>query len=239
VALSVRPETRARFACDLVSPQRTRLREVLLQLRSWLGLPPVPVWAVPAPLARIVGVKADVLAWLGWRSPMRTASLRQLAAGVEGDPGEAERRLGMIFKILDDILGGWPAGVQDRWFAGLYFLKPVVLTSLAVFWAVSGAVGLAKASDAARLLTGAGFAGWIAYAAVVAGSLIDLGLAVLVCIRRTAKRALLGMILVTIAYLAAASVWLPQLWADPLGPLVKSLPAAVLALLALAILDER
>ena len=73
----------------------------------------------------------------------------------------------------------------------------------------------------------------------MAGSLLDLGLAALVCIRGTARAALAGMILVTALYLASASLWLPGLWADPLGPLVKSIPAAMLARVALAVMDER
>jgi hypothetical protein len=47
------------------------------------------------------------------------------------------------------------------------------------------------------------------------------------------------MIVVTLAYLAGATLWRPDLWLDPMGPLVKSLPAALLALCALALQDER
>jgi hypothetical protein len=47
------------------------------------------------------------------------------------------------------------------------------------------------------------------------------------------------MLLVTAGYLIGASLVRPDLWLDPLGPLVKSIPAAFLALAALATLDER
>jgi uncharacterized protein YbjT (DUF2867 family) len=238
-ARSVRTGAPSRLICDLVSPERTRLRDVLLGLRAWLGLAPAPVWPVPMPLARLSSLGADALAWLGWRSPMRTASLRQLAAGVEGDPGEAERSLGLRFKTLGGALAGWPAGVQERWYARLYFLKFGILVVLAGFWAASGVIGLARIHEAAALLTNAGLDEAAARTSVLAGSLADLALAALVSIRRTARPALLGMVLVTLGYLAAASLWLPGLWADPLGPLVKSIPAAILALVALAIMDER
>jgi uncharacterized protein YbjT (DUF2867 family) len=239
VAACLRPEAPAGFACDLVSPEPTRLRDVLVGLRGWLGLPPAPVWPVPALLARLTGLCADGLGWLGWRSPMRTASVLQLAAGVVGDAAEAERRLGLRCRSLGSVLSAWPSGVQERWFARIYFLKFVALAALAGFWAASGLVGLAHGSEAARLLTVAGFGGAEARAAVLAGSLADLGLAALVCVRPTARPALIGMVLVTLGYLAAASAWLPRLWTDPLGPLVKSIPAAILALMTLAIMDER
>ena len=53
------------------------------------------------------------------------------------------------------------------------------------------------------------------------------------------RMACLGMIAVTALYLAAASIFTPGLWLDPLGPLVKTFPAALLAVLTLAILPER
>ena len=43
----------------------------------------------------------------------------------------------------------------------------------------------------------------------------------------------------SVGYLALATLLLPGLWSDPLGPLVKVLPIIVLHLVALAILDDR
>ena len=76
-------------------------------------------------------------------------------------------------------------------------------------------------------------------AAVVAGALVDILLGIFTIIRRWSRFALLGMIATTLAYLAAASALRPDLWLDPLGPLVKTVPAAILALTALAFQDER
>jgi hypothetical protein len=47
------------------------------------------------------------------------------------------------------------------------------------------------------------------------------------------------MVLVTIFYLAAGSVLRPDLWTDPLGPLLKTLPALTLAFIAALLLEER
>jgi len=74
---------------------------------------------------------------------------------------------------------------------------------------------------------------------VLAGSAVDILLAGLVCLRRSAPLALKGMIVVSAAYLAGATLWRPDLWSDPLGPLVKVVPGAVLALALLGMMDER
>lgn len=230
-------EAPARVAIDLVADEETSLEDIVLALRGWLGLAPAPVVTAPPWMGGVAARVADGLGRLGWRSPMRRAAIDQLSVGVQGRAADAVEHLGFAVRTLPQSLAAWPSGVQERWFARLYFLKPLILAALALFWAASGIVGLIQLREAASLL-----AAWpppVAKAIVVVGSLADIALAVLVCVRRTAPAALLGMITLTFGYLAAATILTPALWADPLGPLVKSLPAAMLALVALATLEER
>ena len=64
---------------------------------------------------------------LGWRSPARATALAQLSAGVVGDPSPWTSATGIKPRSLDAILAERPASVQDRWFARLYWLKPVAI----------------------------------------------------------------------------------------------------------------
>lgn len=239
VAKCLQPNSPARIAIDLVAHEETRLEDILVAIRAWLGIASAPVVTAPRWTGRVVAFFADALGWLGWRSPLRSASIAQLSVGVRGRADDAQAQLGLQARTLSETLAAWPSGVQERWFARLYFLKPLVLVTLALFWAVSGLVGLAHHREASLLLGGVVTSPRTATAIVVAGSLADIALAVLVCARRTAPAALVGMILLTVAYLAAATLLTPALWGDPLGALVKSIPAAVLALVALATLEER
>jgi hypothetical protein len=195
--------------------------------------------AAPQWLGWAVARGADGLGWLGWRSPMRSAAMRQLLPGVRARAQDAPALLGFSPRPLSVALARNPAGVQERWYARLYFVKPLALLSLIAFWITSGLVGLAGVPAAAAVLTGAGFAPTTSTALVVSGCLADVALAVMAAFRRSAALALKGMIGLTGAYLAAATVWTPALWSDPLGALVKSVPTAVLALATLAIMDER
>jgi uncharacterized protein YbjT (DUF2867 family) len=225
--------------CDLVAAEETRLSDVLTALRAWLGLPPRPVVRAPLWAGLMVAKAADALSYFGWRSPLRSAALQQLAAGVRGRGDEAERLLGFRPRSLALTLARQPSSVQERWFARLYFVKPLALAILIAFWAISGAVGLARLDQAASLLATAGMGGRLARALVLCGSILDLALAGLLLIRRTAPAALRGMVVATLAYLVGASIWTPGLWADPLGPLVKSVPSAMLAVAVLGMMDER
>jgi hypothetical protein len=47
------------------------------------------------------------------------------------------------------------------------------------------------------------------------------------------------MLIGTAFYLAIGTALSPQLWSDPLGPLLKIIPMLVATLFTLAILDER
>jgi uncharacterized protein YbjT (DUF2867 family) len=238
-ARAIRPDAPARLVAVLSSSDRPTLRDVLRSLRAWLGLPPAPVFALPAPVAAVVSGFADAIAWLGWKSALRSAALGQLASGVEGETSEGALRLGFVPRTLDQILSSWPSTVQDRWFARLYFLKPLALIVLAAFWIGSGVIGLISLLQAAEQLGLAGFSPGLAREVVEAGAAVDIALGLMVCVRQTARLALKGMIVVTLAYVAGAALWRPDLWLDPLGPMLKALPGAVLALAALAILDDR
>ena len=90
-----------------------------------------------------------------------------------------------------------------------------------------------------RLLTDAGFTKGFARASVVAGSVADLGLGLGVLKRAWTRWSCLGMIAVSAFYLIAATIFVPGLWGDPLGPLVKVLPSMMLALMVALMLERR
>jgi len=239
VVAAARPDSPSRLVAVLSSSDRPTLEDILRALRAWLGLPPAPVIALPAIAGRISGLAADALAWLGWKSALRSAAIDQLAAGVEGEASEGATRLGFRPLSLDQILSSWPSTVQDRWFARLYFLKPLALLTLAVFWVGSGVIGLVSLPQAAEQLGLAGFSPDAARWTVETGAAVDIVLGLMVCFSRTAPLALKGMVLVTGAYVVGGTLWRRDLWFDPLGPLLKTLPGGVLALMTLAVMDDR
>jgi hypothetical protein len=128
--------------------------------------------------------------------------------------------------------------VQDLWFARLYLLKPLLILGLAVFWLASGLVPFLDLDRAASH-----FLPFMppsqAFAVTTATSLLDIALGVAVLWRPFARRALQGQIALALAYLAGGTLLEPALWLDPLGPYVKAVPAILLSLATLAILDER
>lgn len=228
-----------RLSVDLVEAEPRSLADVLVAFRAWLGLPPARVVPMPAFLGRIAGVFADGLGLLGWRSPLRSAALAALARGVTGNAKSWNEISDQQLQPLEATLAAMPAHVQERWFARLWLLKPAVFGVLSLFWLISGIVGFARHDAAAGILVSHGLSPTLALVMVLAGSVADIAVGAAVLVRSLARLALLGMIAITLAYLGAATALAPDLWLDPLGAMVKAVPALCLALVALAILDER
>lgn len=218
----------------LGSDERLTLRELVLLHRNWLGLPSVPVIAMPSTVARPVTWFADMAGRLGWRSPLRSTAVAVMSGGVEI---RRPRDHGLRLSSAAETLAAAPSGVQDLWFARLYLLKSPIIVILSLFWLISGL---------APFLTFEAARGHFAFLPdrlagimVVATCLADIMLGLAVLFRPWARRALIGMLILTLVYLVAATFTEPALWLDPLGPLVKVVPSMLLTLAALAILDER
>ncbi|ACE91875.1 NAD-dependent nucleoside-diphosphate-sugar epimerase protein [Rhizobium phaseoli] len=218
----------------LAADEALTLADLVRLHRQWLGLPPARVFSLAPSLTKPVTWLADMAGRLGWRSPLRSTAMTVMSEGIRS----AKRESGLVATSAAATLAANPSGVQDLWFARLYLLKPLVIAGLSAFWLLSGLIPLLSVERAA-----AHFLPFMPEAASTALTLttclVDMALGAAVLVRPLAKRALLGMLAVSLAYLTGGTLLEPALWLDPLGPLVKVLPSIVLTLTALATLDER
>jgi uncharacterized protein YbjT (DUF2867 family) len=224
---------------DLVEAEAHALRHIVARFREWLGVAPArsefcfPQWGVDG-IARC----ADLLGRLGWRSPLRSTAMRVVAGEVLGDPAKLRAATGFDLASLDQTLDAMPSTLQERWFARLYLLMPLMVATLSAFWIASGAIALLDVSWASALLAGS-LPPAPASSLVIAGAIADILLGLAILFRPSARLACFGMAAVTVLYIAAGSILAPVLWLDPLGPFVKTLPALVLALATAILLEER
>jgi hypothetical protein len=239
VALA-RPGAPARIALDIAGPERLELPAIVDLFRQWLRLEPAPHWRVPRWLAAAGYRAGDLVRLLGWRTPLSSVARRELVRGAVGDQSQWRQVMGIEPTPLAAALALEPASVQERWFARLYFLKPLVFGVLALFWIGTGVISLSLgwAQGLAYLLEG-GVPEELAVPGVVAGALADIVIGVGIAFRRTARGALWAAIAISVFYMIAGSLVLPRLWLDPVGPMLKIWPIVVLNLVALAIVDDR
>jgi uncharacterized protein YbjT (DUF2867 family) len=240
IVLLSRPGAPARIALDVVGPERLPFSVVVESFRQWLRLSPAPRWRVPRFLAALSYGLGDFARVLGWRSPAGRVARRELTRGAVGDPAAWQTIMGSEPTPLALALAREPASVQERRFARLYFVKPVVFAVLALFWIGTGLISLGPGWESAlEYLRSAGASEGFARAATIAGALVDIALGVGLAFRRTARLALFGAFAVSVFYLIAGTFVLPHLWLEPLGPLLKILPIIVLNVVALAMVEDR
>jgi uncharacterized protein YbjT (DUF2867 family) len=239
ISFFLRAEAPSRVELELAGPERLSMAEIIAQYRDWYGWPPARSVTLPHWLAHSLYRLGDFAGALGWRPPVRSNAAREIARGAVGDPGPWMSLTGIRPRSLAEALAAEVAPVQEKWFAGLYLLKAVIFPVLAMFWIATGFVSVTLGYPAGLDLMRSTGAGALSGPAVVAGALADLAIGIGIAFRPFTRAALYGALGLSLFYALVATALRPDLWVEPLGPLVKILPIFVLHLVALAILDER
>jgi uncharacterized protein YbjT (DUF2867 family) len=235
----LKPDAPARLSLDLAGPDRLSFVEVVGAYRRWLGWPDARTLTIPGWSASLLFWLGDLVGLLGWRPPVRSTARLEIARGAVGDPSEWTRVTGIVPRSLSTALAAEPASVQERWFAGLYILKPILFTVLALFWIVTGLICVGPGWNIGVGMMQSGGASTLSAPTVVAGAVADILIGAAIAIRRTARVGLYSALAVTVAYLIAGTLLLPGLWIEPLGPLMKAVPILLLHVVALAVFEER
>jgi uncharacterized protein YbjT (DUF2867 family) len=225
---------------DLMQTQPASLGEVIELFRRTFGAKELPRIPLPA-FALDLGAKlGDLASLLGWTPPIRSTALAELRRGVRGNPSAWMAATGMVPAEAVQALRFRSAAIQDKWFARLYLLKALVIASLVIFWCVSGFIALFVSYNAAAgILRAHAFPPALVAPVTIITSLMDITVGILIAFRRSAAFGLIAGILASFGYMIGAAVLTPDLWIEPLGALVKTGPAIVLMLVALAMLDNR
>ncbi|MEP3299031.1 MAG: SDR family oxidoreductase [Pseudoruegeria sp.] len=225
---------------DITEQRAHRFGDLLTMVRRWQGWStPIVHPSIPAPLVFITGKIADLIGHLGWRSPLRSTALLVLSGGIRGNPDIWEKAGGKPCRPLDETLSLLPATRQERLFSRAYIALPLAIASLAIFWLLSGLITLFDLVRAMSVLTDRSAPSWMIAPAVVGGAVADIFLGIEILWRPWTRRAALGMMGLSAAYLIGGLIVAPDLWSDPLGPMVKVLPGMTLAIMVCLLMEER
>jgi uncharacterized protein YbjT (DUF2867 family) len=241
IAALIAPDAAARLVLDAAGPETMDLRAIVLALRGWLGFPPAPVLAVPRGLIALGGRLGDMTRWLTGRGTVNTTSIKQMEQGALGDGASFAEATGVTPRAMTVALSGMASQTADRWHARAWFARPLLRVTIALYWIATGVI-TAFASDRAQaeaLLVAVGLGGAIMPYAFWIGCAVDPLVGGLLLMRWRVRLVGAVMLAMTVGYLAMLSVGRPDLWADPLGALTKTLPLMAATLLMMAIEDDR
>jgi uncharacterized protein YbjT (DUF2867 family) len=239
VMFFLRPRAPGKRTLELAGPEQLTLPDVVAAYRRWLGWRPARRFELPEYLASLAYRLGDLAGRLGWRPALRTNARREIVRGAVGDPAAWRQLTGIAPRTLTEALAARPASAQERDFARTFLLKPLVVAVLALFWIGTGAVSLGPGFDIGLELMRAGGLPGLAVPGVVAGALADIAVGAAILYRPTARVGLYCAVVLSLFYLTVGTVLLPELWRDPLGPMLKIWPILMLNIVALALLDER
>ena len=240
VVAAARRDVPSGTLADITERQTRNSSDLVAAVRRWQGwAPPVFRPAIPAFVVTALGVVADLLGYLGWRSPLRTTALMALADGITGNPDAWEAAGGRPCRSLEETLTLLPATRQERLFARAYLALPLAIGTLAFFWCSSGLVALLHPTRAMSILAGSAAPSWAIGLTVVAGSAADILLGLAILWRPWTKPAAVGMLGLSGIYLIASLVFAPDLWTDPVGPMIKVFPVLALAAVVWLLMEDR
>ncbi|AUX80055.1 MULTISPECIES: SDR family oxidoreductase [Sinorhizobium] len=239
VEMLVHPSAPKRLILEIAGPEPLSFEDVVRTYRHWLGWSPARILNIPAPLAGLLYKLSDLAGALGWLPPTRSTAQKEITRGAVGDIRAWSENTGIEPTALSVALARTPITVQERWFARLYLLKPVIFVVLSLFWIATGVISLTTGYQIGIDLMERTGAGVLAGPSVVAGAIADIVIGLAIAVRRTSRAGLYGAIGLSLFYALAGTILLPELWNEPLGPLMKIWPIIVLHLAALAILEER
>lgn len=231
VALA-RPHLRGEML-EVVGPEILTLRDYLVAWRGWFGLrkPHVlttPPWLVAATIA---------LGEFWGRGPLCRVIAHLLERNRVGSARALERIrsvLGHEPATLMQALARRPSQPQDLWHARWYFLRPLLIFTLALVWIASGVVALLLPDSAAQ----ATLAHWpptLMRGMTLACGSADLVLGLMLLLGQRIRVVLTLMLAMVIAYTVVIGALAPGHWLDPFGGLLKNLPIAAVLVTLLAV----
>ena len=212
-----------------VGPRAITLREFLGALRRAMGLGK-PIF-LPVPMLLVRGAAA-----MGDRLPGVLLDRESLAMLIRGNVASAtliSRVLNRAPRAVESFIDASSASViaMD---ARLAWLLPLLRFSIALVWIVTGIVsmGVYPVSESYALLARVGLTGVAASIALYGAALLDFAFGVSTLWMHSRRWLWRAQMLVVIAYTAIITVYLPEFWLHPYGPVLKNLPllAAILML---------
>ncbi|WP_375158850.1 SDR family oxidoreductase [Bradyrhizobium sp. RDT46] len=240
VLFFLRPDAPSRVALDLAGPERMDFSDAVALFRSWLRWRPAYRLRLASWAASAAYRAGDIAQMLGWATPINSTAQAEMRRGATGDPGLWRQVTGLRPRDLGAALAREPASVQERWFARLYALKPLIFGVFGAFWLATGIISLSAGWNIGMsLLREGGLQENIAALTVTAGALADIAIGLAILWRPLSRYGLWAALIISLTYAVIGTLLVPRLWADPLGPMLKIWPVIMLNLVAMAIREDR
>ncbi len=221
-----------------VGSEVVNFKSLLKTLRRWLGLPKAFTLKIPKTLMKIVCqlgsffkspvINHTAFAMLSEDNIVNEAQYQQFCQTCRITP-----------KSFSTHLNTLPSYVQDRLHAKLYFLKPALKFFIGFLWVGSGVVSLVNFPVSLNFLKALPVASYLHVPLLVGASALDILLGIATWLGYKIKTTSLIQIALIIGYTAIISCFLPHIWLNPFGTLMKNLVIIISTLILMMMSDMR
>jgi uncharacterized protein YbjT (DUF2867 family) len=220
---------------DVVGPETISFKDILKQLRSWLGFTPPRFISFPAKWVKKITSMASCL----HKGPISKTSFELLMQENISDDRPLKAEIDFPIQSMSEALSDMPSQTQDKLHARLYFLKPITKLSLIILWFFSGLLPLLFSyNEAADMLGEMGFSKNLSLALTSITCLWDLFIAFGLALSKRVRLFNYIQLLTILCYTLLATLTYSRLWLAPLGPLLKNIP--IITLIGVyAMMEER
>ncbi len=236
ILLALSPQTKGKQIIQAVGAKPVTFISLMSQLAGWLGLPFRSI-AIPV---RYIAVLVPLGKWLD-EPTLSKETIVMLEQGNTANVENFASHLGYRPQSLQQTLQTTRANQAERWQARLYFMRPLLRLSIALVWLWAGIVSafFYPVAESYQMLQQVGINGVFAALTLYGASLVDfcLGLATLFCWRL--RLIVWIQISIMLIYSAVITLYLPEFWQHPFGPMVKNLPLLCAILVFLILEEER
>lgn len=209
------------YRVPLVGPKPLTLQCYLRELRHLMGLGKATFLYVPL---LFIDITAQASQWLG-RGLMDMETWRMLQRGNTADASSTRELLGREPRSVNTFVSRWDIS-ELRLSALLGWLQLVLRASLAVVWLVAGIVsmGIYPVEESYTLLARVGITGSLAPIALYGAAALDFAFGLGTLFLRHRKLLWISQAALICIYTFTITLFLPEFWLHPFGPLVKNLP---------------
>lgn len=215
---------------DAVGPDILTYKAMLSTYRRAMDLPPAKYFSIPMPLMR-------ACAYLARPFPQKILTLDTLKMLEENNTADAENFVALLKRkprSSDAWFNDIPAE-NLRVMALSGWITVMFRAVLALMWLVTGvlSLGIYPVPASLELLAPLGLHGSLAVLVLYAAALMDIGIG-FACLLYPSRLLWMLQLAVIAAYTVLISIFLPQFWLHPFGPILKNIPilAMLFALLA-------
>ncbi|PTQ83066.1 nucleoside-diphosphate-sugar epimerase [Nitrosospira multiformis] len=212
----------------LVGPEPITFRDYLGELRHLMGLGPARFLPVPA---GFVEFSARIGERLG-KGLLDLETWQMLQRGNIADSATTGALLGRNPRPVREFASKWEVKAL-RLSALLGWLQIVLRVSLAAVWFVAGAVsmGIYPVEESYVLLARVGITGSLAPIALYGAAAMDIAFGFGTLFLRNRRLLWIAQVTLIGVYMVAITLFLPEFWLHPFGPLIKNLPILAVILL--------